>query len=129
MNVKEALVSHLKANVATVSDRVFADRLPQQPTLPSIVIHRISLIPVHSHDGFSGLSMARFQVSVWADDHSTLEAVIAEVRTCLDGYKGTMGGVGGVQVGSSLLDNIADLVDPDTDWLHSPCDFLIQYNE
>lgn len=74
-----------------VSTRIYASAAPQGTTLPYITYHEISGETQHHQTAAAGLVDSRFQIDVWAANHTSREAVFEEVRLALDGYEGAMG--------------------------------------
>jgi len=73
-----------------VDDRIYPLLLPQEPTLPAVVFHRISTPRLHELER-SFLPHARFQFDCWAEDFQRAKAVQEQVRLALDLYSGPMG--------------------------------------
>jgi hypothetical protein len=88
---------------------------------------KVSGTPLYAHDGDARLPSARFQIDIWASSYSSLKAVRAELETALSGFRGTMGGVGGVVVGSAFLVGEQDDYEPETSRYREMLDFIIQY--
>ncbi len=111
MVIEEALYSHLAADAgvsALVGDRIYPTLAPQEAELPYLVYQRVSGPRVRSHGGPSGLAHPRFQITGAAETYPSLRAVMNAVRAALDGFKGTMGGTGGVEVGGAFVENELD---------------------
>lgn len=127
MTIEEALKAHLNSSVTLVSNRVYPVVLPPAATLPALAYLKVSNVPLYAHDGDAGLPAVRFQFDIWASTYSSLQAVKAQLMTALSGYRGTMGGVGGVTVGSSFLVGEQDDYEPETSRYREMLDFIIQY--
>ena len=75
---------------ALVGNRVYALRLPQQPTLPAVRYRRISRRPVHIKVGVNEpLVSLRVQFDVVANSYGSLEDVATALKTALYAYKNT----------------------------------------
>lgn len=72
-----------------VVTRVFPLRLPQKPTLPAIVIQRVSDVREAHLRGINALSKARYQVDCWAQTHDGATSLGAYVARRLSGFSGT----------------------------------------
>ena len=111
MVIEEALYAFLAATAgvtALVSTRIYPQVIPQDAVLPAIAYQRISGPRVHSQSGASGLAYPRFQFTCQAATYSAARQVANAVRAALDGYRGTMGGAGGVSVGAAFVANEID---------------------
>jgi hypothetical protein len=73
-----------------VGTRIYPLLLPQSPTLPALTYQWISLVPVHSMDGPSGLVARRLQVDCWGSTYLAIETLAEAVRNRLDGYQGSL---------------------------------------
>ena len=64
--IEKGLLTHLKANVALVSNRVYAQFLPQDSTFPAITYSTISGVRNYHHSGQS-YAEHRIQIDCWAE--------------------------------------------------------------
>ncbi len=127
MVIDEALAARIISNVVA---RVTVDVLPQTPTLPAVVTHRISTpVRVSSMTGTSGLTAARYQLDIVAETAASREAISKLVRTAFHNYAGTMGGVSGVVVGRSSIEGERDTYNPTTQRYWKMIDLLIWHEE
>ena len=132
MTIETAITRHLTENAGlagVLGGRVYPKRMPQNPTYPTIVYHRISGAREHSHDGSSGLAHPRFQLDLWAKTHIAAKDLAEKVRAALDGYKGVMGGVGGVDVNGVFLEDDDDGYDDDLQVYWWRMDFTLWHSE
>lgn len=132
MTIEAAITKHLTENAGVASlaaGRVYPGHLPQKPTLPAIVMHRISGPREHSHDGSSGLAHPRFQFDVWAGSHVKAKALAEAVRAAMDGFRGTMGGAGGVEVSGCFLEDDDDGYDDALELFVWRMDFIVWHAE
>ncbi len=124
MNIKEALFKHLSLSspiAALVGDRIYPVALPQNPQYPCIVYRRTPPISrENSTRGYSGMTASLFEITAWAADTESISgydsagAVGAALWNRLHGFKGLMGGAGGVQVAVCLAtDDGSDEFDDD----------------
>lgn len=105
--------------IALVGAREYPVRLPQNPTLPAITMHKISNVREQTHSGDSALQHPRYQFSCWAETYGAAWAVAEQVRLALQGL--TSAGVG-------IYDNGNDMYDPETGWYHVAIDITIWHN-
>ena len=129
MNIEQALRTELVNAATTAAGRVYPQKLPQDAVLPAITYAKISAPRGYDHDGPDGLVDARFQVSCWATTYLVVKALVAQVITVLSAFSGTMGGVGGVEVGKSFVINEVDMLEPDVGIWHVPLDINLGYKE
>ncbi len=111
---------------ALVSTRMYARKLPQNPTLPAVVYQRIDTRRLHDLDGPDGLPRPRMQVTCWAMTPTDAMALAAAVRVQLDGYRGAWGAM---TIGSCLCVGERDLDDPETGRSAVAQDYMIQFRE
>jgi hypothetical protein len=74
-----------------VGTRIFPLMLPQQAVFPAITYQRVSTVRnerdgSYSHDGYSGMGWARFQVSIWSDDYGQITELAAAMRAFLHAF-------------------------------------------
>lgn len=109
MIIEQALFVELKTAAgitALVGTRVYPLILPQNAAFPAITFQKVSGSRSHSQSGPSNLAHPRFQISCWAKGDTAYpdaKGLAAQVRQAIDGFKGTMGGAGGVDVQSCEL--------------------------
>jgi hypothetical protein len=107
----EGLFSYLSTANTAAGSRIYPKRLPQTPTLPAITYFEVSDPPEHTHSGPSKLRHPRYQLGCWAADYIGSKSLAEEVKTKIEGYSGSMGGV---TVNVSLIEDGGDNEDPDT---------------
>ena len=133
MKIEEALVTYLLAQtglVSKVSSRIYAMHAPANVKFPIITCRRISTERLLTHDQtHNGLSTPRIQFDVMAKTYQSALDVLEQLRISLQGYRGTMGGTGGVYVGAVLpaLEQHDD--DPDNDYYRLTIDYMISHEE
>ncbi len=112
---------------ALVGQRVYyIGRIPENVTLPFITLQTIDDIPVHSHDGYSGMRKARIQINSFDDSYSGAHALAGAVFTALDGFIGT---AGDHYIGRCYTDISADFQGEDNlevQGVHT--DYMVDYN-
>lgn len=116
MTIEEAITSHLTTNAgvaALVASRVYPKQMPQAPTYPAIVYHRISGPREHSQTGSSGLAHPRFQFDLYARSYAGAKNLSEKVRLAFDDFRGSMGGGSGVEVDAVFLEDDGDDYDDD----------------
>jgi hypothetical protein len=126
MTLEQALATRLAAYAgltALVSARIYPLRLAQSPTLPAVTYQRISTVPVQALSASASVMIrTRLQVTSWATTYAGVQLVAAQVRACLDGFAGMLGGAGGVNCTLTWLNQV-DLIDPEENWYYIACDF------
>ena len=127
MDLKQSIQAQLAA-VMFSATAVYQELLPATAVLPAVTWQKISQVPAHSHDGYSGISNVRLQVDLWAGNEEGREALLADLRAGLDGFRGHLGGDGGVYCGRSFLANVIDQRDADTGWFRAIVDFILATN-
>ena len=84
MPLETEIISHL-ALMNVVGSRVYGAQLPQAATMPAITIHRISTIPLYTHQGRAGMK-SRIQVTVYADTWQSSLTTTSAMRTAMDTF-------------------------------------------
>lgn len=121
------LLAHDSGVVAQVpASRVFAAELPQNITLPAIVVRQVS--------GTEGLTAAmtetrmrtdRVQVSVLASSYASVKTILELVRTSCATRGGT---VNGVKLDSILPDGVGpDIYDSEARIFEQSRDFIVKH--
>lgn len=136
MTIEEAIF-HLVSNDAGVTAllgsgtacRVYPKKLPQTPTLPAVVYHRIDTPREHSQQGASELAHPRFQFDCWAETRSGAKAVADAVRLALDGFQGSMGSAPGIDVSGAFAEDESDEYDDDVKQFMSRLDVIVWHEE
>ena len=101
---------------ANLTDRrVFLMRAPQAPAAqavtPYMVITPTGPSPEHTHGGPVGLLTRHYQVAIFDPSQYLALAIADALRTHLDGYKGTFGGV---EFGAIFFRLQSNAYEPDT---------------
>ncbi len=111
MNYEQALVTKLEATTAItnlVGTRMYPNIIPQEVALPALAYQRISSERSQFHDGTVFYDTARVQITIRATTYASAKSVISALKTTLSGFKGTMGGAGGVTVFETNVENELD---------------------
>lgn len=131
MTILEALTSFLTgtpAIAAIVGDRVYPKKSPQGEQRPSIVWHQISGRTDHVQEGASGYAEARVQLEFQALTYAEAAAAADAVRLALDGFSGTMGPAGDLEVSGAFLEDERDDYDDGLTLYVLHRDYLIEYS-
>ncbi len=117
MSIEQGLNTYLRANVPSVSNRVYPLRAPQTVAMPYLVYRRISTPQDYAHGrlmdptpGPTGIQTPRFQIDGFAATFAGMRQIANEVRAALSGYVGMMGAV---RVASSRVVTEMDVYDHD----------------
>ena len=102
---------------ALIGTRAYPLVIPVDVTLPAIAYQTISSDPQKSHDGFTGLTMTRVQITTVANDYATAKQVDQQVRAAFNAVSfialaSTLSP--GVLVQGAFIDNSIDDYDPVT---------------
>ena len=130
--LEEGLISYLSSYAtltALISTRVYLMRIPQDATLPCLVVQRIStprMLTMDSSGATGDLAYPRFQFDAWADLVATAKPITDAVRAALNGKTGTMGGV---TIRAALVDEEVPEFDPGTKLYRSRSDYIIWQQE
>ena len=111
MSAEAAIYAQLSGDAgvtALVGARIYAQRLPQRPTLPALSYTSISKIRPQAMGVATGLSETRVQVDAWATDYATVRGLADAVRAALERARGS---IGGVTVQDILPENEGDALD------------------
>ena len=84
----DTTIGGLIGSTATTA-RVHTLRLPEKPTLPALVIKRVSGVRIGNLRGAASLAKPRYQVDAWASSVEGAQALGAAVRQRLEGFVGT----------------------------------------
>lgn len=106
------LSNYIAADVpiaSVVNGRVWANKQPDMENLlfPSILVFRVSTVPVYDMNGASGLAQARFEVVCMDSSFKQARDLSDLVRQRLAGFRGTMGST---TVDSVMLEDDADFL-------------------
>ena len=129
MGIESGIVTRLNdvsAITTLVSDRIYADILPDGTTKPAIVYQVISTNPIDSNlNADGGKFMSRIQFTLIADSKLVTISLSDAIKTALVRFKGT---ADDITIIDSRLENIFDQVyDLDTQQTARLADFLIYW--
>ena len=74
-----------------VSTRIWGKDLPQDPTLPALVVTNVTSEDDYNAAGADDLVQARFQIDCWATTYAVCLQLANAVRSKLSGYSGAAG--------------------------------------
>lgn len=132
MHIEQALQKHMEAQpdlAALVGGCIYYVRAPQDVQSPYLVFFKVSASRPHSHQGASGLALARFQCSCFAETYYSAKQLAWQLQGALQGFSGIMGGEVGVEVGGCFYDNEQDQYEPQTGLYHVAVDYLVWHRE
>lgn len=118
-----------------VSQRVYADKLPQGATVPAIEMTIVSDVPDMELSDISGLTKARVQLNCLADGNGArgiTRALAKAIRTCgIATIKGLYSGVWirGVAIDSQFDSDIAAKDGSDENRKQTSVDLIVAYME
>ena len=117
------IMARLKAEVPSVGQRVnWHGGALQGTTRPYLAISEVSAPRDYTHDGYSGLTNPRWQISVYGDSYVQARQTAAEVVTAMETWKAD-----GVRFAPAM--NKIDLHEEDTGLYHVAVDTIIYYEE
>ena len=111
---------------ALVVERVNPAKLPQSPTLPAIVLTKISGPRLHDLSGPSGKAYPRIQADCWAETYAGVKTLATLVRQCLDGYSGAGSGL---YIGDISIDGETDIYEPGVEDYRVVQDYIVWHDE
>lgn len=125
MTLEQALTTHLETDGAVagfLATKIYPIMVPQSAVAPYGSFQLISVVVLYAHDG-PGPELLRVQIDIYALTHAQARAIADAVRTRMEGFRGTMGGAGGVKIGGVFMDSQADFWEAEarvyritTDW-------------
>lgn len=121
MSFRTGLVTYLRAQVPSVSNRIYPLVLPNTFTPPSVVYSIVTDLAGYSHDGPIELHNPRIQIDVWSRSILEAERVADEVERAMLGYQGPMGEV--EYTAGWRLDTTTDIYENDTKLYRVSSDF------
>ena len=138
MTIDGAVLGRLKAIAAVTtivgsgsSARIYAESLPQNPTLEAITFTQISAERVHAFGSDPGLVRARFQLDAWGNTWEECRDLADAIRG--DGAASAFSRWSGTQdstvVDDILLDNELPAFEAEPGSYRTTQDYLIWYQE
>lgn len=132
MRIEQALYNRLSTHAglaALVGSRIYPVRLPLRPDYPAVSYFRVSRSMRRAFGGTVSGQETRFQFDCWAKTYAGGKDVADQVIAALDGFSGTMGGSGGVEVQAVYLENEQDDDFEDSaDLYHTIVEFMIWHS-
>ena len=101
-------------------------------TLPphTLVLSKISGIRDAVMEGHSGLVEGHLQLSIFAATYLLCKQIAAAIQADIEGFKGVMGGTGGVNVNGCYYDNEVDMgFERETNLYGLAIDYHLWYQE
>jgi len=90
--------------------RWYGPTLEQGASLPAVTVQMVSSVDAaETQLGHSGLERARYQLTVWASCQLKLVRLSVEIERAFRGFRGIMGGAGGIEVQYCSKANAVDL--------------------
>ena len=131
MALEPAILTYTKAQVTSVSNRVYGVKAPIGVATPYIVFNVVSGDFVHSMGGDSGLAETRVQFSVFGDEYGVVKTVVEDLKKTYRNYIESGGALmGSAQwVQSTLLTNEVDMYEDDTNLYHTVLDIMFWHVE
>jgi len=132
MQIEQAVLTELLADSGVtdlVGERIYYVKAPQDVGKPYVVFFKASAPREYSHDGASRLARPRFQFSCFATTYYEAKQIAEAIRAAIEAFSGTMGGDGGVEVGSCVCLNESDIYEENTQLFHLAIDYLIWHKE
>ena len=138
MTIDGAVLGQLKAVVAITNivgaganARIYADKLPQSPTLEAITFKHISAQRTHAFGSDPGSVMARFQLDAWGSTWTESRDLADAIRgngagNAFSRFRGTQDST---VVDDILLDNELATFEDESGTYRTTQDYLIWYQE
>ena len=115
--IGDSVFERLKSTVPSVSDRVYRIAAPETVNKPYITFMMISTSREYTHDGYTGLQISVFRISVFAYSMQAVEGVIAQVLASMEAWKTAavssahlQGGVEQYEVDTGLFHKAFDII-------------------
>ncbi len=127
MTIETGLKAHLVADGAVNADvagRIYPLKLPQEPTYPAITYEVVGDTRHRDLSGPGDRERPHFRVHCWAATYAAALDLAADVRTALDGFKGTMDTT---EVSSVKFDGWNDQFEDVPEVYRRICDFVIAH--
>lgn len=136
MTITKAIRAYFLADptiVALISNRFYPLKLPQSPVYPTITYQKISEVDTMSHEGYSGLTIKRYQLTLWDTQYERAMQLYALVKARVRFYgknKATFNGqLSGIRVDNMWLAGGDEEYNPDATEYQQFIDFFIGYSE
>lgn len=132
MLIDEAIRTYLLSKstiTTTVSSRIYEIAAPQNAPYPHITYNQMPGERVRSLSGSSGLNRATFHFHFWGKKPAESKNLSEQFRLVLDGFRGQMGGSGGVNVQAVFIEDDVDLYDDEVFIYHVARKVIVWHNE
>lgn len=133
IGIEDGIVYLLKNNAgvsALVGTRIYAQKLPQNKTMPALTYQLITPMSLISHQGMSGTAHPRYQITGWDTTELGVITLMKAVRICMSCYKGTVGvAPNTVVIQASLPVGGYETYEPETGLFMRALDFEIWHEE
>jgi len=110
MTIESELRTRLIAAATSAASRIYPQKLPQDPTYPALTFQRVSGARVGNLAGAAGRAKPRITFSCWAQTYVAAQALAAEVRASLNGFKGTLTTISADIALENEIDDFDDVV-------------------
>ena len=105
-----------------VGSRVYFQRLPQEPTLPALVIELISGDPNNAVNSVPSLVWSRIRIISWGATYRAANELSQAVENALNARQFS---ADGTEIRSIVADTLRDFYEPAVEAYHSSQDFKI----
>lgn len=132
MILDEAIRTYLLSKPAfatPISSRLYDIAAPQNAPYPHVTFNQMSGDRVRSLSGSSGLNRATFQFHFWGKKPAESKNISEQFRLVLDGFRGQMGGPGGLNIQAVFVEDDIDLYDDEAFIFHVVRKVVIWHNE
>lgn len=111
-----------------VTARIYANTLPQKPTLPALTYNRIATERSQTlNTGRPGLAAARLQFDCWGKTYAEVKTLAEKMRLTLQGFSGVLSG--GISAQAIHLFGEWDMYEPTTQEFRVVLDFEVWFSE
>ena len=127
MSIRTGLRTHLLADGdvgALIGTRMYPNKLPQNPTYPSLTYEIISDIPYRALDGDSDRDRTRARIHCWASTSTGAWDLATKVRASVADFSGLMGATA---VSSAKFENWYDQFEDVPEVYQVVADFFIAH--
>ncbi len=128
MSVEKDIRTYMGTRTAItdiVGSRIYAQKLPQEATFPSLVYNRVSTQRTYSHSGDSSLTTPRIQYSCFAETYEDAKDLAEQIVSEMSGFKGT---AGTATIYSTFVESELDMIGPESKLYFIPVDLMISFN-
>lgn len=76
-----------------VGSKIYPVKAPQKVNVPFVVFRENTTLPVNAKDGVASKELKQLQVDTYATSYLTAHEIATAIRSILDNWSGTIGGV------------------------------------